>query len=144
MAEAILRREGLGRFESFSAGSMPNGEVNPFALRLLQKLNHATDDLRSKSWEEFSNETGEAPELDFVFTVCDNAAGEVCPMWPGQPISAHWGLPDPAAATGSDAMIASQFADCYRMLSNRISIFANLPLTSMSRMSLKNRLTEIG
>ena len=144
MAESILKHEGGGRFESYSAGSMPNGEVNPFALRLLKKLNHSLTGLRSKSWEEFSDGENGAPKLDFVFTVCDNAAGEVCPMWPGQPISAHWGLPDPAAATGPDAMIAAQFADCYRMLSNRISIFTSLPFATMSRMSLKNRLDQIG
>lgn len=144
MAEAILQREGYGRFNSYSAGSMPNGEVNPFALQLLKKLNHPIENLRSKSWDEFAGGKRGVPDLDFVFTVCDNAAGETCPLWPGQPITAHWGVPDPAAATGTEAMIAAEFADSYRMLTNRISIFVNLPLASMNKMSLKNRLEQIG
>jgi arsenate reductase (thioredoxin) len=145
MAEAIMNREGAGRFVAYSAGSMPTGTVNPRALALLGKLNHPTASLRSKPWDEFSRATNpEAPELDFVFTVCDNAAGEVCPIWPGQPMTAHWGLPDPALATGNDAEIALAFADAYRMLSNRIGVFVNLPLAKLDRLSLQRRLNEIG
>lgn len=142
LAESILNREGQGRFRAFSAGSQPKGEVHPFALDLLKKVNHPTADLRSKCWEEFAAES--APIMDFVFTVCDNAADEVCPIWPGQPMSAHWGVPDPAAAEGSEAERRLAFADTYRMLSNRISIFVNLPMKSLDKLSLQNRLTEIG
>ena len=145
LAEAILNRVGAGRFKAYSAGSMPTGVVNPRALALLEKLNYDTSGFRSKPWEEFSRETNpDAPDLDFVFTVCDNAAGEVCPYWPGQPVTAHWGMPDPAAAKGSEAEVALAFADCYRMLNNRITIFANLPLASLDSLSLQARLTEIG
>ncbi|HWA64178.1 MAG TPA: arsenate reductase ArsC [Caulobacteraceae bacterium] len=142
LAEAILNREGRGRFRAWSAGSHPKGEVHPQAIALLQSLNYVTDGMRSKSWDEFAKPG--APEFDFVFTVCDDAAAEVCPVWPGQPITAHWGLPDPAAATGSPAEIALAFADAYRMLSNRISLFCNLPLSSLDRLALKKRLDEIG
>ena len=145
MAEAIMNRVGRGRFKAFSAGSMPMGEVNPHALHLLKKLNHPTDGFRSKPWEEFSRaDNPDAPELDFVFTVCDNAAGEVCPIWPGQPMTAHWGLPDPAEATGSEAEIGLAFADTYRMLANRIDIFVNLPFESLDRLSLQRRMEDIG
>jgi protein-tyrosine-phosphatase len=145
MAEAIMNRLGAGRFKAYSAGSMPAGKVNPHALALLEKLNYDTSGFRSKAWDEFSRDTNpEAPELDFVFTVCDNAAGEVCPYWPGQPVSAHWGMPDPALATGSDAEIAVAFADAYRMLNNRISIFVNLPITSLDSLALQKRLSDIG
>jgi protein-tyrosine-phosphatase len=124
---------------------MPKGEVNPHALALLRKLSHPTESLRSKPWDEFSRaENPDAPELDFVFTVCDNAAGEVCPIWPGQPMTAHWGLPDPAEATGSEAEIAVAFADTYRMLGNRIGIFASLPIASLDSMALRKRLDDIG
>lgn len=142
IAEAILNRLGAGRFTAFSAGSHPAGTVNPHALALLKRLNYPTERLRSKSWEEFA-----APSpivLDFVFTVCDNAAGEVCPIWPGQPMTAHWGLPDPAAVVGSDVEIALAFADAHRMLSNRISIFVSLPLNKLDALSLQKRLDEIG
>jgi len=142
LAECILNREGQGKFMAYSAGSMPAGKVNPFALNLLRKLNYDVSGLRSKSWEEFSGPG--APALDFVFTVCDNAANEVCPIWPGQPMTAHWGVPDPAAVEGSDAERAFAFDDTYRMLSQRISIFVNLPLTSLSRHSLQKHLDEIG
>lgn len=142
LAEAILAREGIGRFKAFSAGSQPKGEVHPQALALLKKLNHSTGFARSKDWNEFA-EPG-APEMDFVFTVCDNAANETCPVWPGQPVSAHWGVPDPAAATGNDAEIAFAFADTYRMLQQRISIFCSLPMASIDRLALKKRLDEIG
>jgi protein-tyrosine-phosphatase len=142
IAEAIMNREGRGRFRAFSAGSHPKGEVNPNALRLLEGLRYPTDALRSKSWDEF--ERPGAPKLEFVFTVCDDAAAEVCPIWPGHPMTAHWGMPDPAAATGSAAEIGVAFADAYRMLSQRISLFMNLPLTSLDRLSLQRRLSEIG
>jgi arsenate reductase len=142
LAEAILAREGQGRFNAFSAGSQPKGEVHPFARDLLNKLNHSTEHLRSKSWDEFAQPA--APELDFVFTVCDNAASEVCPIWPGQPMTAHWGIPDPAAAVGSEAEQRLAFADAYRQMSNRISIFASLPIQSLDRLSLQKRLAEIG
>ncbi len=142
MAEAILSRLGAGKFNAFSAGSQPKGAVNPQALGLLRRLNHRIETLRSKNWEEFA-EPG-APELDFVFTVCDNAAGEVCPVWPGQPMSAHWGVPDPAAAEGTDAEIAQAFADSYGRLSNRIEIFVNLPFEGLDRLTLQKRLDAIG
>lgn len=147
LAEAILNREGAGRFKAYSAGSQPKGQVHPYALDLLARLNHPTAGLRSKSWDEFA--APGAPKMDFVFTVCDNAANEVCPVWPGQPMSAHWGIPDPAAAPGIDAggSEAEQrlaFADSYRMLANRIGIFTNLPLRALDRLTLQARLDEIG
>lgn len=142
MAECILNREGRGKFRAYSAGSQPLGSVNPFALNLLRKTNHDVSQLRSKSWDEFA-----APgtsKLDFVFTVCDNAAQETCPVWPGQPMSAHWGLPDPTKAEGGEAERAFAFDDCYRMLNQRISIFVNLPFESLSTLSLQRHLDEIG
>jgi arsenate reductase len=142
IAECILNREGKGRFRGFSAGSHPKGQVHPFAIELLKKLNHPTAGLRSKDWEEFA--APGAPAMDFVFTVCDNAANEVCPVWPGQPMTAHWGLPDPAAAEGTEAERHLAFADAYRMLLNRISIFTNLPMRSLDRLALQKRLDEIG
>lgn len=142
MAEAILARAGAGKFNAYSAGSHPKGAVHPHAQRLLERLNHKTSDFRSKDWAEFAREG--APELDFVFTVCDNAAGEVCPVWPGQPMSAHWGLPDPAAAEGSEIEVAQAFADAYGRLSNRLSIFVNLPFEGLDRLSLQKRLDDIG
>lgn len=142
MAEALMNRLGAPVFRAFSAGSQPTGKVNPHAIALLRSLNYKTDGLRSKTWEEFAQP--DAPELDFVFTVCDSAANEVCPVWPGQPMSAHWGLPDPAAAEGSDAIIAQAFSDAYRMLQNRISIFTNLPIASLDRLSLQKRMDDIG
>lgn len=142
MAEAILARQGRGRFNAYSAGSNPKGEIHPAAIHLLTQLNHKTDNLRSKNWNEFAVEG--SPELDFVFTVCDNAANEVCPIWPGQPMSAHWGLPDPAAVEGTDAEVAAAFADAYRMLNQRISIFVNLPLSSLDQLSLQDKLDKIG
>ncbi len=145
LAESIMNRAGAGKFKAYSAGSMPAGQVNPFALAMLEKLNYPIEGLRSKPWDEFSRSTNPAaPDLDFVFTVCDNAAGEVCPIWPGQPMSAHWGLPDPAAVGGTDAEKAVAFAEAYRMLNNRISIFVNLPLASLDSLSLQRRLNEIG
>ena len=142
LAEAILNREGKGKFVAYSAGSQPKGSVHPFAIDLLKKLNHPTEHLRSKSWDEFAGRG--APEMDFVFTVCDNAASEVCPVWPGQPMTAHWGVPDPAAAEGSEAERRLAFADAYRQLSNRISIFTSLPIASLDRLSLQRRLEDIG
>ena len=141
LAEAILGKLGAGRFNSCSAGSMPKGEPHPHAHKLLKSLGYDTSRFRSKSWDEFAQ--ANAPELDFIFTVCDNAAGEVCPVWPGKPMTAHWGVPDPAAATGSDAEIAAAFAETYRLMNNRISAFVNLPLESIDRLSLTNRLKEI-
>jgi arsenate reductase (thioredoxin) len=142
IAEAILQRLGGLRFRAFSAGSQPRGEINPYAIRLLEQLNHDVSSLRSKSWDEFA--TPEAPQMDFVFTVCDNAANEACPLWPGQPMTAHWGIPDPAAATGSDAEIMQAFREAYRMLERRIGIFVNLRLEELDKLSLQQRLTSIG
>ncbi|MEL6435856.1 MAG: arsenate reductase ArsC [Pseudomonadota bacterium] len=142
IAEAIINRVGQGRFTGYSAGSMPKGEVHPRALHLLKTLNHNTDFARSKDWAEFAER--DAPVMDFVFTVCDNAAKETCPIWPGQPMSAHWGVPDPAAATGTDAEIAFAFDDTYRMLNSRISIFTALPISGLDKLSLQKRLDDIG
>lgn len=142
LAEAILNKAGAGKFQAFSAGSQPKGQVHPEAGKLLQSLGFDTRGFRSKSWNEFAKPG--APALDFVFTVCDNAAGEACPLWPGQPMTAHWGIPDPAAATGSAAEISLAFKDAYRMLSQRIGIFAALPLRSLDRMSLQAKLRDIG
>jgi arsenate reductase (thioredoxin) len=142
LAEAILNREGHGRFNAFSAGSYPNGKVNPHALALLQQLGYETAHFRSKSWDEFA--VAGAPKLDFVFTVCDNAAGETCPVWIGQPMTAHWGIPDPADAIGTEAEIALAFKLAYASLYRRIKAFVNLPIASLDRMSLQNRLTNIG
>ena len=142
LAEAILNKVGLGKFQAFSAGSQPKGQVHPEARKLLQSLGYDTSGFRSKSWNEFAKPG--APALDFVFTVCDNAAGEACPLWPGQPMTAHWGIPDPAAATGSTAEISLAFKDAYRMLSQRIDIFLALPIRSLDQLSLRTRLREIG
>jgi protein-tyrosine-phosphatase len=142
LAEAILNREGKGRFIAHSAGSRPTGAPNPFALALLQRQGVDTGFARSKSWDEFA-EPG-APKLDFVFTVCDQAAAEECPYWPGQPVSAHWGLPDPAAAQGSDAEKALAFAETFRALTRRIQVFCALPLATIDTLALKTRLAEIG
>ena len=142
MAEAIMNRLGQGKFRAYSAGSQPKGAVHPQALALLRKLNYETGGFRSKSWTEFAQPG--APELDFVFTVCDDAAGESCPIWPGQPMTAHWGIPDPAAATGSDAEIAVAFDDAYRMLNRRIELFLALPLAKLDKMVLAKRLKDIG
>ena len=142
LAECILNRLGKGRFVAYSAGSLPRGEVHPMALHLLKSLDYDTSGLRSKSWDEFA--VAGAPKMDFVFTVCDNAANEVCPVWPGQPISAHWGIPDPAAAQGTEAEQHVAFAEAYRLLSNRISLFLALPMTSIDRMSLQTKLDAIG
>ncbi len=142
IAEAILNRVGQGRFRAYSAGSQPRGSVNPHTIALLQGLGYDTSGFRSKSWSEFAGFG--APEIDFVFTVCDNAAGEACPVWPGQPITAHWGVPDPAEATGTPAEIALAFKDAYRMLHERIGIFVALPIASLDPPALRARLREIG
>jgi len=142
IAECLLERIGSNRFRAFSAGSFPAGAVNPYALEILERRNHRTDHLRSKSWDEFA--VPGAPVMDFVFTVCDRAAGEVCPIWPGQPMSAHWGFPDPAAVEGPEAVIRAAFADVYRVIATRIEIFASLPFESLDRLTLKRRLDEIG
>ena len=142
MAECAMSRWGQGRFRAYSAGSHPTGRVNPYALRLLQQLNYETERLRSKSWEEFT--APGAPELDFVFTVCDSAAAEVCPVWPGQPMSAHWGVEDPAAFGGSEEKTMQMFRRVYGYLDNRIKIFVALPIASLDRMALQKRLDQIG
>jgi arsenate reductase (thioredoxin) len=142
LAESVLNRLGNGKFRGFSAGSFPKGEVHSYARELLERQNYPTRHLRSKSWAEFA-EPGAEP-LDFVFTVCDSAAGEACPIWPGQPMTAHWGLPDPAAVEGSEAERRLAFAETLRLLRNRIGIFVNLPIESLDRLSLQNRLREIG
>jgi arsenate reductase len=142
MAEAILNKLGAGKFRAYSAGSHPKGHVHPETLRLLQSLGYDTSSFRSKSWSEFADPG--APLLDFVFTVCDNAAGEACPVWPGQPMTAHWGLPDPAEAKGNPAEISLAFKDTFRMLNQRLGIFTSLPLRSLDQLSLQKKLREIG
>jgi protein-tyrosine-phosphatase len=142
MAEALLNRLGDDKFKAFSAGSHPKGEINPYTLATLKKAGYATDGFRSKSWDEFSGPG--APPLDFVFTVCDDAASEECPYWPGQPMTAQWGLPDPSAIEGSEALKHLAFADTFRMLENRISIFCALPLKNLDKLSLQRRLDDIG
>lgn len=142
LAEALLNKRGHAQFHAFSAGSHPTGRVNPHALELLRKLGYSTDGLRSKNWDEFA--VRGAPPLDFVFTVCDNAAGEVCPMWPGQPITAHWGIPDPAAVEGTDEQKRKAFDEAFRILERRISLFLSLPLRSLEQLVLQERLSEIG
>lgn len=142
IAECVVNRLGAGRFKGYSAGSQPRGQVHPYAIDLLQHLNYDTSGLRSKSWEEFA--APGAPKLDFVFTVCDDAANEACPVWPGQPMTAHWGLPDPSAAEGTESERRFAFADTHRMLYQRIGIFVNLPLASLDKLSLQQRLDDIG
>jgi protein-tyrosine-phosphatase len=142
MAECALARWGGSRFHAFSAGSQPKGAPHPLTLELLQSYRYDVSKLRSKSWDEFA--APGAPKLDFAFTVCDNAAGEVCPVWPGQPMTAHWGLPDPAAVEGNEAEKRAAFAETYGMLANRISIFVSLPIASLDKLSLQKRLDDIG
>jgi arsenate reductase len=142
IAEAILNKAGRGRFRAYSAGSQPQGRVNPNTIALLRGLGYDTSQLRSKSWNEFTKPG--APRFDFVFTVCDNAAAETCPLWPGQPTTAHWGIPDPAEAKGNSAEIAMAFKEAYRMLAQRIGIFVSLPIRSLSLLSLQKRLGDIG
>ena len=142
MAEAILNRAGRRNFRAFSAGSQPKGQIHPYAIDLLQRYHYDVSGLRSKSWQEFSGPN--APKLDFAFTLCDTAAAETCPVWPGQPMTAHWGLPDPAAATGTEAEIRFAFADTMRMLTNRINIFVSLPIKSLDQLTLQKQLDAIG
>jgi arsenate reductase (thioredoxin) len=142
MAETILNRAGQGKFKVYSAGSQPKGRIHPYTLDLLRNVHYDVSGLRSKSWLEFAQP--DSPELDFVFTVCDNAAGETCPVWPGQPMTAHWGIPDPAEATGTEAEVRYAFADALRMLTNRINIFVSLPIAKLDKMSLQKRLDAIG
>ncbi|MBR0817079.1 arsenate reductase ArsC [Bradyrhizobium liaoningense] len=142
LAESILRKDGAGRFQSFSAGSTPKGAVHPLALRTLESLDYPADGMRSKSWLEFA--APDAPVMDFVFTVCDNAAGEACPIWPGQPMTAHWGIEDPAAAEGTDLEKQAQFITAFPYLKNRIDTFVSLPLRNIDKLSLGTRLREIG
>lgn len=142
LAEAILNQDGAGRFRASSAGSHPKGVVHPQALRLLEKLGHPIEGLRSKSWDEFAGP--DAPQVDFVITVCDNAAGEVCPIWPGKPVTAHWGIPDPAAAEGTEAEVGLAFAEAYKQLRRRIGLFLALPIETLSQQALKSRMREIG
>ena len=142
LAEAILNREGMGRFKAWSAGSHPKGEVHPYTLALLENLNFDTSFARSKSWDEFA--APGAPAMDFVFTVCDQAAAEACPVWPGQPMTAHWGVPDPAAVEGNEAEKRLAFSDTFRMLNNRISVFTSLPIASLDSLALQRQLDDIG
>jgi arsenate reductase len=142
IAESILNRDGMGRFRAFSAGSHPKGAVHPLALKVLEDSAYPTAGLRSKPWDEFAS--ADAPPLDFVFTVCDNAAGEVCPVWPGQPMTAHWGIEDPAGVEGNDMQRLAAFVAAFRYLKNRITVFAALPVASLDRVSLQAGLTEIG
>jgi len=142
MGEALMNKMGAGKFKGYSAGSMPKGEVNPNTLALLTRLGYPTDGLRSKSWDEFAKPG--APQLDFVFTVCDSAAAEACPIWPRQPMTAHWGIPDPAAVEGSPEKIAAAFRGAFLTMQRRIELFANLPVRGLDRMALKKRIDEIG
>ncbi len=142
IAESILNRLGQGRFQAFSAGSHPAGQLNPYTIDILKQLNYPTDGLRSKDWGTFAQP--DSPELDFVFTVCDRAAGETCPVWPGQPMTAHWGFPDPADFDGTEAETRAFFADLYGQIERRLSIFVNLPLDALDRLALQRRLTEMG
>jgi arsenate reductase len=142
LAEAILRKLGAGKFNAFSAGSQPKGIVNPFALKVLRDEGYPTEGLRSKSWSEFADP--DAPNLDFIFTVCDNAAGEACPVWPGRPVTAHWGVADPAAVEGGNLDKETAFVTAFRHLKNRVAAFAALPLASLDRLTLDARLREIG
>ena len=142
LAESILRRDGANRFRAFSAGSTPKGDVHPLALRTLAAMDYPTDGMRSKSWLEFAS--ADAPVMDFVFTVCDNAAGESCPIWPGQPMTAHWGIEDPAAVDGPEFARRAAFEDALRFMRNRIAAFVNLPLASIDNMALGSKLRGIG
>ena len=142
LAEGILRQDGAGRFNAFSAGSQPKGMINPFALKVLDALGYPADGYRSKSWEEFAGPG--APVMDFVFTVCDSAAGETCPIWPGQPMTAHWGIEDPAAVEGSDIEKLTAFTTAFRYMKSRIALFTALPLQSLDQMALGSKLREIG
>ena len=142
LAEGILRKDGGGRFNAYSAGSQPKGIINPFALKVLGAFGYPTDGYRSKNWDEFA--VPSAPVMDFIFTVCDSAAGEACPVWPGHPMTAHWGIPDPAAVEGTDIEKEAAFVTAFKQMRNRIGVFTALPMTSIDAMSLKAKLREIG
>ena len=142
LGEALFNQLGAGRFRAFSAGSHPSGKVNPFAVEQLVTLGYPTTDLRSKSWDEFA--LADAPQMDFVITVCDNAAGEVCPLWPGHPITAHWGFPDPAAVEGTDEQKRAAFAQTLRQIRHRVQLFLSLPLETLDRMAIENKMRAIG
>ncbi len=142
LAEAILQKDGAGKFRAFSAGSQPKGEVNPFSLRVLKSLGYPHEGFRSKSWDEFS--APDAPAMDFIFTVCDSAAGEACPLWLGHPTTAHWGIADPAAVEGSDIEKERAFVEAFRLMKNRISVFIALPIATLDKLTLDARLREIG
>lgn len=142
LAESILQKEGAGKFRAFSAGSQPKGEVNPYSLSVLASMGYPADGFRSKSWNEFS--APDAPKMDFIFTVCDSAAGEACPVWLGHPMTAHWGIEDPAAIEGSDIEKERAFVEAFRLLRNRISIFTNLPFSTLDKLAVQERLDEIG
>jgi arsenate reductase len=142
LAESILNKEGTGKFKAYSAGSQPKGVVNPFAIKVLKGLGYPIEGVSSKSWDVFA--TPDAPKMDFVFTVCDNAAGEACPIWPGQPMTAHWGIEDPAAVEGADLDKERAFVEAFKQMKSRISVFVNLPLTSLDKMSLQKKLRDIG
>jgi protein-tyrosine-phosphatase len=142
LAESILNRSGNGKFRAFSAGSQPRGKINPYAIDLLRNLGYDVSGLRSKSWDEFA--AAGAPQMDFVFTVCDNAAQEVCPLWPGQPMTAHWGVPDPSTAEGTEAEKRVAFANAYRMLQRRVDVFTSLPMKSLERLAIQKKIEEIG
>lgn len=142
MGEALFNTLGKGRFKAYSAGSHPAGKVHPFAIEAVERLGYPVGDLRSKSWDEFA--VPEAPQMDFIFTVCDRAAGEVCPVWPGQPITAHWGFEDPAAFVGRDEEKRRKFQEIFRFMTNRVQLFANLPLTSLDKFAIKREMDNIG
>ncbi len=142
LAESILRKDGAGRFNSFSAGSQPKGVINPFAIKTLAEYGYPTEGFRSKNWDEFA--TPDAPKMDFVFTVCDNAAGEACPIWPGQPMTAHWGIEDPAAVEGTEIEKQRAFNQAFRYMKNRMSLLLALPIDRLDKLALTNRLREIG
>ena len=142
LAESILRKDGRGRFQAFSAGSQPKGEINPFAIKVLESLDYPAGGLRSKSWQEFA--VAGAPVMDFVFTVCDSAAGESCPVWPGQPMTAHWGIEDPASVEGTDIQKEAAFVTAFRYMKTRISLFTALPLSKIDKMALGSKLRDIG
>lgn len=142
MAEALFNTLGKGRFKAYSAGSHPTGKVNPFAVEILQKLNYRTDSIRSKNWDEFAK--ADAPNMDFIFTVCDNAAGEVCPVWPGQPLTAHWGFEDPAAAQGTDEDKRKAFEKVFHQIKNRVNLFSSLSLSELDRLAIKQEMDKLG
>lgn len=142
MGEALFNTMGAGRFQAYSAGSHPTGRVNPYAIEQVRALDYPVEDLRSKSWDEFAQPG--APEMDFVVTVCDKAAGEMCPLWPGKPVTAHWGFPDPAAVEGTDEVKREAFRQTLRQIRNRVQLFINLPLETLDRMAIESRMREIG